>query len=262
MNILNEIIEHKKELVKKQKQLVPFLEMLKVLDKGLPGPRFQKKIREKGVHLIAEVKKASPSAGIIRKDFDPVGIARSYKDAGADCLSILTEDRYFLGSLSHLNSIKKAISMPLLRKDFIVDIYQIYESKAHGADAVLFIAGLLDANILLEYLKIAKEIDIDALVEAHTKDELKMALDCGADIIGINTRNLKDLTIDPGVLPQLLGKIPEDKAVIAESGIKSVKDLAFLRDFRVNAVLVGEALMSASDTGQATEEFVSFLKEL
>ncbi|MEK7849957.1 MAG: indole-3-glycerol phosphate synthase TrpC [Candidatus Omnitrophota bacterium] len=260
MNILDEILAYKKEQLKKLKKTVPFLNFIKALDSQSPNPRFEAKLRETGVHLIAEVKKASPSAGVIREDFDAKRVAAAYEKGCADCLSVLTEDRFFKGSISYLNAIASMSALPLLRKDFIIDEYQIYESKCHGADAVLLIAAILKDNDLNELLKAASDVGLDALVEVHTPDELKRALDSNAAIIGINSRDLQTLKIDLSVLKELLPSIPSEKLVVCESGIKSVGDLDFVRKFRVNAVLVGEALMRAKDIASATHEFVDYLK--
>jgi indole-3-glycerol phosphate synthase len=260
MNILDEIVAYKKEELKKQKKTVPFLQFIKALDKSLPDPRFEGKLREDGVHLIAEVKKASPSAGVIREDFDAKRVASAYEKGCADCLSVLTEDRYFKGSITYLNAIASVSALPLLRKDFILDEYQIYESKVHGADAVLLIAAILKDNELSDLLKASSNVGLDALVEVHSSDELKRALDSNAAIIGINSRDLKTLKIDLSILTELLVSVPNEKLVVCESGIKNVGDLEFVRRFRVNAVLVGEALLRAKDIASVTHEFVDYLK--
>lgn len=260
MNILDEIVSYKKEQLKKQKSVTPFLELVKALDRSLPDAKFRRKIEEDGIHLIAEIKKASPSAGIIRENFDAKDIALAYEAGGASCLSVLTEDKFFKGSLSYLNAVALAVQLPILRKDFLIDEYHIYESKAHRADAALLIAGILREKGLKDLLRAAKEVQLDALVEVHSEDELKMALDCGASIIGINTRNLKDFTIDLDILPRLMEKMPADKIVICESGIKSVSDIDVVKRPGVKGVLVGEALMRSKDIEATTREFVTRLK--
>lgn len=262
MNILEDIVAYQREKTRRKKEVKPFLEFVKELDKSCPEPKFLKKISSSGLHLIAEVKKASPSAGIIRKDFQPVEIARAYEEGGASCLSILTEDKFFLGDLTYLGEIRRAVKIPLLRKDFIVDEYQVYESKVHGADAILLITSILTPKELKDRLEETREVRLDALVEVHSEDELKMALDCGSEMIGINTRDLKDFTIDFGILERLLKIMPKGKAVVAESGIKSVADLARIKPLGARAVLVGEALMRSKDIAATTKEFVSFLKSL
>ncbi|HAJ56980.1 MAG TPA: indole-3-glycerol phosphate synthase TrpC [Candidatus Omnitrophica bacterium] len=261
MNILDEIVAYKKEQLKKLKSVTPFLEFIKALDKSMPEARFCKKIGEAGIHLIAEIKKASPSAGIIKEDFDAGDIALAYEAGGAGCLSVLTEDRYFKGSLSYLGAVASAVRLPILRKDFLIDEYHIYESKANHADAVLLITAILKEKGLKDLLAACAEVRLDALVEVHSEDELKKALDCGASIIGINTRNLKDLTIDLDILPGLISKMPADKLVVCESGIRSLADIDMIKKFKANAVLVGEALMRAKDIEAATREFAERLKK-
>lgn len=259
MNILEDIVAYQREKTRRKKETKPFLEFVKALDQACPEPQFLKKISSSGLHLVAEVKKASPSAGIIRKDFEPVAIARAYEDGGAGCVSVLTEDKFFLGDLAYLDEIGQHVKLPLLRKDFIVDEYQVYESKVHGADALLLITSILSAKELKDRLGEAREVRLDALVEVHSEDELKKALDCGAEMIGINTRDLKDFTIDFGILERLLKIMPKGKAVVAESGIKSVSDLSVIKPLGINAVLVGEALMRSKDITVATREFVKNL---
>ena len=261
MNILEEIISHKRQLLERQKKDIPQEKLLKLLDRSLPAPRFQVKIAQKGVHLIAELKKASPSAGIIREDFDFVAIAKAYEKAGASCLSVLTEDEFFLGELPFLDKLRQTVSLPLLRKDFIIDEYQLYESKVHSADAVLLIASLLEEKTIKHFLKVARTVKLDAVLEVHDETELQKALDCGVKTIGINARNLVDFSVDLNILPNLLQKMPSDRLVICESGIKSVGDLAFIKNSLVHAVLIGETLMRAKDVAAATKEFVDFLKK-
>lgn len=262
MNILEEIIAYKKEFVKNSKASVPFLELVKKLDKNTSAPRFAEKIRQKGVHLIAEIKKASPSRGIIREDFDAVAIARAYFSGRASCLSVLTDEKFFKGSLSDLDAVSSAVGLPVLRKDFIISEYQVYESKAHQADAILLIAAALKAGELKDLLELARQVGLDALVEVHNAQELEFSLDCGAGIIGINTRNLKDFSVDFNILPELIAKVPPGKFCVSESGIKSAKDLEFFKGLEVHAVLVGEALMRAKDISAATDEFVHVLERL
>ncbi len=261
MNILEEIISHKKELLDNQKKDTPQDKLLKLLDTELPIPRFQNAIAQKGPHLIAELKKASPSAGIIREDFDVMEIARAYEKAGASCLSVLTEDKFFLGNISFLDKLRLDVPLALLRKDFIIDAYQLYESKLHGADAVLLIASLLKDEDIKGFLKIAQTLKLDVVLEVHDEAELKRACDSNARIIGINARNLVDFSVDLRILTGLLGKIPGDRFVICESGIKDVADLGFIKDFKIHGVLIGEALLRAKDVAAKAKEFVDFLKK-
>ncbi len=260
MNILEEIVAHKREAVEIQKEKVPEKDLLKHLSGALALPKFQKAISKKGIHLIAEVKKASPSVGLIRQDFDAVAIARAYKQGGAACLSVLTEEKYFQGSLSFLKEIKKAVRLPILRKDFIIDKYQIFESKVHGADAILLIASILDADTIKDFLKIAKGKKLDVIVEVHDEQQLNVAIDSGAKIIGINTRNLVDFTVDFDVASRILARNIPGLLFIFESGIKDIVDLAMVKNSGVSSVLVGEALLKAEDIAGKTREFVFSLK--
>jgi indole-3-glycerol phosphate synthase len=173
---------------------------------------------------------------------------------------VLTEDKYFKGDLLYLDKVKEAVSLPLLRKDFIVDEYQIYESKVHAADAVLLIAALLEPRRVQRFLQIARTVKLDVLVEVHDEKELLVALDSGAVMIGINTRNLKDLSINLEIVSDLVKKIPKDALIVAESGIKTREDIVFMKKLHVNAMLVGETLMSAPDIKAKTKEFVGYLQ--
>lgn len=261
MNIIQEIVNYKREILAKQKQEMPLRELEAALDKPLPAARFKEKISSGGIHLIAEIKKASPSAGLIREDFDPCGLARSYAEAGAGCISVLTEDKYFQGSLAHLDDVRKAVALPLLRKDFILDEYQLYESKLHQADAVLLIASLLSDKEIKRFLELAAVLNLDVLFEVHDEEDLKKALAASAEVIGINARDLKDFSLDLKVLPKLLKKIPQGSLAVCESGIRTVNDLAVVKSCPVCAVLIGEALLRAGDIARQTRQFADFLKK-
>lgn len=213
-------------------------------DTGYP---FYKALQKEGISFICEVKKASPSKGIIAKDFPYIDIAKSYEEGGASAISVLTEPYYFLGSDEYLKEIKKNVSIPVLRKDFTVDEYQIYEAKVIGADAVLLICSLLDKERLNKYLKICKELGLSALVEAHTEEEIDKAVSLGAQIIGVNNRNLKDFTVDFDNCKRLKSMIPQDVIYVAESGVSSVEDVRSLKEANVDAVLMGEFLMRSTD---------------
>ena len=218
----------------------------------LPPPRdFRAALRGRraGGHaaLIAEVKKASPSAGIIRADFDPGAIARAYDAAGADCLSVLTDERFFQGHDKYLQAVRAAVTLPVLRKDFIVDAYQIYESRLLGADAILLIAAALRADQLQQYHDLARMLGLTALVEVHTEREMEAALAANATLIGINSRDLKRFVTDLSTVERLAALVPEGVTLVAESGIKTVEDVARVARAGAHAVLVGETLMRASD---------------
>lgn len=200
------------------------------------------------VALIAEVKRASPSKGLIRPDFDPVQIAQIYEQAGADCISVLTDEKYFHGHLDYLQAIRQQGTLPLLRKDFIVAPYQIYESRAAGADAILLIAAQLrDADILREWRELSESLGMDALIEVHTEEELQIALEAGAMLIGINNRNLYDFTIDLETTFRLYAQIPPGVTVVSESGIENMEQVHRLYQAGIHAMLIGESLMREPD---------------
>ena len=211
------------------------------------------------VKLIAEAKKASPSRGILRNDFDPVKIAQIYADNGASAISVLTQTRYFHGSLSHLKDIRKALGnrrLPLLRKDFIFDTYQIYESRAYGADSLLLITAILKPEKLEELLLLSHKLGMGCLVEVHNEVELEVALKSEARIIGINNRNLATFDVDLETTERLRPLIPPDRIIVSESGIKNRGDMEKLREWGVNAALVGETLMSAPRIADRMKELL------
>jgi indole-3-glycerol phosphate synthase len=208
------------------------------------------------VRLIAEVKKASPSAGVIRADFEPVAIARAYQAHGAACLSVLTDAPYFQGHLSYLARIRAAVAIPLLRKDFLVDEYQVVEARVAGADCVLLIAEILDDPTLAALLARARGLGMAALVELHDEPNLDRVLAAGADLVGINNRDLRTFRTDLDRSIRLRHRIPPGVAVVAESGIHSRADVLRLQDAGVDAILVGEGLMRAPDIGPAVEELL------
>jgi indole-3-glycerol phosphate synthase len=203
------------------------------------------------VALIAEIKKASPSAGLIRADFDPVHIAETYERSGAACLSVLTDERFFQGHDDFLRAVREAVSLPVLRKDFIVDAYQIYEARALGADAVLLIAASLTAAQITEYGALAQELGVAALVEVHTEEEMRIALEVRASLIGINSRNLKTFATDVNTVERLAKLVPPGVTLVAESGIKTLTDVQRVAQAGAKAILVGETLMRAPDIGRA-----------
>jgi indole-3-glycerol phosphate synthase len=208
---------------------------------------FERAIAAPGLSFICEVKKASPSKGIIAADFPYLQIAREYEAAGAAAISVLTEPDYFLGSEQYLREIAAAVTIPTLRKDFVIDPYQIYEAKILGAKAVLLICALLDAQTLAEYIKIATELGLSSLVEIHNESEAEQAVRTGAKIIGINNRDLKTFKVDLAVTARLRSLIPSDILTVAESGIKSPEDVRVISNIGIDAALVGESLMRASD---------------
>lgn len=209
------------------------------------------------LHVIAELKRASPSRGLLRKNYRRREIASGYARAGASALSVLTEEQYFLGSARDLVVARETVQIPVLRKDFIVESYQVYESVAVGADALLLIVAALPDDELRSLLSLCDEVRIAALVEVHTEEELGRAIDAGARIIGVNNRNLKNMEVSLETSLRLRGKMPRDAVAVSESGIKTSADLRRLRDAGFNAVLIGERLMTAPDPGQALERLLT-----
>ena len=258
--ILDEIIANKKKELAETKRQAPFLDIKsKALD-AEPTRGFWKALSNTGdIRLIAEVKKASPSKGVIREDFDPVTIAQIYEMSGASCLSVLTEKKYFQGELEYLAWIRKAVKLPLLRKDFIIDEYQIHEARAGGADAILLIAACLEKQQIEDYLGIAHRLGLDVLVESHTYKELGKSLRAGATLVGINNRELSTFTVSLQTTLDLIKDIPDDCTVVSESGIMTRDDMAMLHQAGVDAVLVGESLMREKDIGRKVKELLGKL---
>jgi indole-3-glycerol phosphate synthase len=213
------------------------------------------------VSLIAEVKKASPSAGVIRPDFDPVPIARAYEQAGASAISVLTDREFFQGSIEYLQQIRAAVSLPLLRKDFIIEELQIHEAAACGADAVLLIAAILDDKQLREFRAIAEHLHMDALVEVHDENELDRALAAGARLVGINNRNLATFTVSLATTEKLAARIPSDRLIVAESGIHTRADVERVAHAGAKAILVGESLMRSGDIAGKVKELLGATNE-
>ena len=206
--------------------------------------------------LIAEVKKASPSKGVLCPDFNPVALAKTYAQGGAAAISVLTEANHFQGSLEHLAAIREEVSIPLLRKDFIFDPYQVYESAAYGADALLLIAAILSREQLEELLALSRRLGLECLVEVHNENEVEKALLAGAEIIGINNRDLNTFTVDIDTTRRLRPLIPEGRIVVSESGIKNRNDIKKIKEWGVNAVLVGEALVTAGNIPAKIKELL------
>lgn len=217
------------------------------------GFPFEKALRKKGISYICEVKKASPSKGIIAEDFPYLQIAGEYEQAGAAAISVLTEPEYFLGSDRYLEEIAKSVSIPVLRKDFTVDEYQIYEAKTFGASAVLLICSLLNQQTLRHYLDVCGTLGLSALVEAHTAEEINTAVKAGARMLGVNNRNLKTFDVDVTNCARLKSLVPDDVLFVAESGVKTPGDINSLRKIGADAVLIGETLMKSADKKAALE---------
>ena len=256
MDILQEIAASTKERVEARKKALPLQELIEKLRPGgaADGFLFEKALRSDDIAFICEIKRASPSKGIISDEFPHLEIARDYASAGAAAISVLTEPHYFKGDDRYLREIADTVSIPLLRKDFTVDSYMVYEAKVLGASAVLLVCALLDQVTLAEYIGIAHSLGLSALVETHDENEIKMALDAGARIIGVNNRNLKTFEVDTGISIRLRKMIPDNLLFVSESGISTAEDVAILRRIGVDAVLVGETLMRSTDKKAALAE--------
>ena len=256
MTILNEIAAKTRERVKEQK-CIRSLEQLKDEAQAMnsdTGYPFEKAIGKDGLSFICEVKKASPSKGVIAQDFPYVEIAKDYEEGGASAISVLTEPYWFQGRDSYLQEIRQAVSIPIIRKDFVVDEYMIYEAKLMGADAVLLICAILDDAQLRAYRELAESLGMDALVEAHDETEACRAAVSGARIIGVNNRDLKTFQVDVTNSVRLRSLIPEEAAYVSESGIRTAQDIQVLRENHVDAVLIGETLMRSPKKREALEE--------
>jgi indole-3-glycerol phosphate synthase len=253
--ILDTIAQSTRIRVEKAKKERPLSQLKEIIYDGA-GVRsfqsrmafaFEKALQKSEIAFICEVKKASPSKGMIAEDFPYLEIAKQYQKAGADAISVLTEPEFFQGADRYLTEISDEVRIPVLRKDFTVDEYQIYEAKVIGADAVLLICALLDTQTIRNYLGICNELGLSALVEAHTEEEVASAISAGARVIGVNNRNLKTFEVDLTNSVRLRGLVPKDILFVAESGIKTPEDMAVLKEAGVNAVLIGETLMRSPD---------------
>jgi indole-3-glycerol phosphate synthase len=257
--ILEQIVADNRRELEARKRSFPLNELQKAAMEQPPPLDLASALRGDRIKLIAEVKKASPSRGIIRPDFDPVAIARTYAGNGASAISVLTEASYFQGSLNYLRDIRNSLGnkrLPLLRKDFLWDPYQIYESRAYGADSLLLIVAILTEAKLQELLELSRELRMNCLVEVHDKAEVEIALRSGARIIGINNRDLRTFSVDLAATRRLRPLIPADRIVVSESGIKNRNDMENLAKWGVDAALIGESLMSAPDIAAKMKELL------
>ncbi|MBH1941755.1 indole-3-glycerol phosphate synthase TrpC [Mobilitalea sibirica] len=260
--ILNKIAEATRLRVNKSKEELPQSELMDfIYERGTTRSfhsreafAFERVLMRKDVSFICEVKKASPSKGIIAEDFPYLTIAREYEAAGADAISVLTEPEFFKGSKDYLREISGQVHIPVLRKDFIIDEYQIYEAKIIGADAILLICSLLDTKTIERFIKLCDELGLSTLVEAHNEEEIRSAIEAGARVIGVNNRNLQTFEVDIHNSIRLRELVPKEICFVAESGIKSHRQIKELMDAGVNAVLIGETLMKSSDKGRMISE--------
>ena len=249
MNILEELAAHARKRVEADIAKISLSEMKDLAAASGPGTgqSFANALKQPGLSFICEVKKASPSKGIISADFPYLEIAQSYEAAGADCISCLTEPKWFLGSDQIFREIRAAVTVPMLRKDFTVSRYQIYQAKVMGANAVLLICSLLNADVLSGYLELCEELGLAALTETHNEEEIDLAIRAGAKIIGVNNRNLKDFSVDFSNAARLRDRTPPNCIYVAESGVKGPEDAGFLKKIGADAALIGEALMRAEN---------------
>jgi len=255
VTFLDTIIAHKREEVAWQKQVKP-LDTWKAAAESAPPPSdLLTALRAPGVSLIAEVKKASPSKGLLCPDFDPVRLARAYATNGAAAISVLTDARFFQGSLDDLRAVRQAVDIPVLRKDFVVDAYQVYEARAAGADAVLLIVAALDDATLRDLYALIRHLGMAALIEVHNAAELERALSLRPRLIGVNNRDLRTFHVTLDTTAALRPRIPDDVVLVAESGIHTSEDVARLAAIGVDAMLVGEALVTAENVGEKVRQF-------
>ena len=257
--ILDTIIAHKQKELAAEQAKVPLAKLEAAITNLPPTRDFSGAIKGSGsVKLIAEVKKKSPSKGIIREDFHPVSIAETYVENGAAAISVLTDTHFFAGELGYLRAIREVVDVPLLRKDFTIDPYHIYQARVAGADAILLIVAVLTPTQLRTFMKIADSLSLASLVEVHTQAELAVALDVDAQIIGINNRDLRTFQTDLATTFRLRDAIPADKVVVSESGIYTREDVEKLKNAGVHAMLVGESLMRSPDIGEQVRRFLNY----
>jgi len=258
VTILEDILASKRKEIAEKKKTRPLALLTKELDRRSPPRDFKKSLKGKKIQLIGEIKKASPIKGLLRDHFDPVELARAYERSGASALSVLTDEPFFQGSLSYVAQVKSAVKIPVLRKEFILDRYQIDESAAAGSDAILLIAALLSKKELTNFIGRSAELGMESLVEVHTEEDLEKAIACGAEVIGVNNRDLNTFKVDLAVSERLIKKMPKDKIAVSESGIHSREEVAHLEELGFHAVLIGEAFMKHPYLEQAVHEVMGW----
>ena len=259
MNQLDLIIESTKETVKKSisfRSIASLEEDFEKYNKRGFEDAIMSRVSEKETAIIAEIKKASPSKGLIRKDFEPKKIAKEYEEGGATCLSILTDEPFFLGKLEYLDSVRSSCELPILRKDFMIDLYQIYETKAYGGDCILLIVAALDIVQLKDFSQLARELNLDILIEVHSEDELNEALSINSKLIGINNRDLTTFEVDKNLAIKLARQIPKDVIVVSESGISSREDILSSKEQGIHSFLIGESFMREQNPGNALKDIL------
>ena len=257
--ILSKIINEKRKEIERAQIGLPLQKLKEKAGKIYLKSSFKRNIaRPHHMNLIAELKKASPSRGIIRGNFNPTKIALTYQANGASAISVLTDERFFEGNLKILREVKERVTLPILRKEFIINEYQIYESLVNGADAILLIAHILTEGELANFYRISKDLGMDVLVEVHNEEDLEKALKSGASIIGINNRDLNTFKVDVSTTQRLIRQIPDNKVKVSESGIRTYEDVMFLKSLGINAVLIGEAFMESEDIASKMRDIMRF----
>ena len=259
MNQLDVIIESTKETVKKSisfRSIASLEEDFEKYNKRGFEDAIMSRVSEKETAIIAEIKKASPSKGLIREDFEPKKIAKEYEEGGATCLSILTDEPFFQGKLEYLDSVRSSCELPILRKDFMIDLYQIYETKAYGGDCILLIVAALDIVQLKDFSQLARELNLDILIEAHSEEELNEALSINSKLIGINNRDLATFEVNKNLAIKLARQIPKDVIVVSESGISSREDILSSKEQGIHSFLIGESFMRKPNPGKALKDIL------
>lgn len=262
MDFLEKIVAYKKSLLKEKKAFFDTIRQNRLKGEMTRYGVFKKEISKPGrINLIAEIKKASPSRGLICRDFDVVNITRTYVENGADAISVITENKFFLGKPDYVRRVSENCRLPILFKDFIIDDVQIHEAYRLGASAILLIVAILEPAALKKLLAEARRLDLDCLVETHSEKELDAALEAGAQIIGVNNRDLRTFEVDLKISEKLIPKIPKGTIIVAESGIKTHKDVLFLKDLGAHAVLIGETFLRAEDMGKKIRQVMQGASE-
>ena len=259
MNQLDVIIESTKETVKKSisfRSIASLEEDFEKYNKRGFEDAIMSRVSKKETAIIAEIKKASPSKGLIREDFEPIKISKEYEEGGATCLSILTDEPFFQGKLEYLDSVRSSCELPILRKDFMIDLYQIYETKAYGGDCILLIVAALDIVQLKDFSQLARELNLDILIEVHSEDELNEALSINSKLIGINNRDLTTFEVDKNLAIKLARQIPKDVIAISESGISSREDILSSKEQGIHSFLIGESFMRKPNPGNALKDIL------
>jgi indole-3-glycerol phosphate synthase len=254
---LQKIVDYKKQELEHRRRGLSLKEARKKAEDTEPARNFLKSLQQPGIRIIAEVKKSSPSAGVISPDFDPIRTAMTYEENGAACLSVLTDEHFFEGSLAYLEDIRKRSTLPVLRKDFTLDAYHVYEARLHGADAILLIVRILEDAQIRDYTALAKDLGMTALIEVHDDVEMDRAVAADTKLIGINNRNLDTLQIDLETSVRLSKKAPKDAHLVSESGLSEPDHLRKLQDYGFRSFLIGEAFMRAKDPGRKLKEMIS-----